>query len=184
MTGKPVRSDARENRRRILEVAREALSRAGDTSLNEIAKRAEVGPGTLYRHFPTRESLVLAIYRHELEELAALAPALLETQPPLTALRGWLDRVARYGQVKYGVAEVIHAATTASLEDEAYALVIGAIKQLLTAGADAGLLRPDVDPDDFLLLISFLWRIDPATGGEARAARMLDLVMEGLLLRD
>ena len=86
--------------------------------------------------------------------------------------------------MKYGVAEVIHAATTATLEDEAYALVIGAIKQLLTAGADVGLLRPDVDPDDFLLLISFLWRIDPATGGKARAARMLDLVMEGLLLRD
>ncbi|GAB2846725.1 purine salvage operon transcriptional regulator XdhR [Actinoallomurus bryophytorum] len=184
MTGKPVRSDARENRRRILEVARDAFAQSGDTSLNEIAKRAGVGPGTLYRHFPTRESLVLVVYRHEIEDLAALAPALLGTHPPLEALRLWLDRVARYGQLKYGAAEVIHAATTAGMEDETYALVIAAIKQLLAAGSDAELLRPDIDPDDFLLLISFLWRIDPATGGEARAARMLDLVMEGLLARD
>jgi AcrR family transcriptional regulator len=184
MTGKPVRSDARENRRRIVEVARDAFTRAGDTSLNEIAKRAGVGPGTLYRHFPTRESLVLVVYRHEIEDLAALAPALLDTHPPLEALRLWLDRVARYGQLKYGAAEIIHAATTSGIEDEAYALVIGAIKLLLAAGSDAALLRPDIDPDDFLLLISFLWRINPATGAEARAARMLDLVMEGLLARD
>lgn len=184
MAGKPVRSDARENRRRIVEVAREAFAQEGDTSLNEIAKRAGVGPGTLYRHFPTREALVLVVYRDEIERLAELAPALLDKHPPLEALRLWLDRVAWYGQLKYGLADVIHSATTATIEGEAYALVIDAIKQLLAAGAEAGLLRDDVDPDDFLLLISFLWRINPETGGQVRAARMLDLVMEGLLVRD
>lgn len=184
MAGRPVRSDARENRRRIVAVAREAFAREGDTSLNEIAKRAGVGPGTLYRHFPTREALVLVVYRQEIEELAALAPALLADHPPLEALRRWLDRVARYGQLKYGAAEIIHAATTARDDDEAHALVVGAIERLLAAGSEAGLLRADIDPDDFLLLISFLWRIDPATGGAARAARMLDLVMDGLRTRN
>jgi AcrR family transcriptional regulator len=183
MAAKPIRSDARENRGRIVEVARDAFSQEGATSLNEIAKRAAVGPGTLYRHFPTREALVLAVYRREIEELAASAPVLLEENSPLDALRLWLNQVARYGQLKFGVAEIIHAATTDSLEKEAYELIIGAIERLLTAGADAGLLRPDLDPDDFLLLISFLWRIDPATGGETRAARMLELVMNGLLVR-
>ncbi|HVQ96457.1 MAG TPA: TetR/AcrR family transcriptional regulator [Mycobacteriales bacterium] len=178
-----VRSDARENRRRILEIARDSFAAAGDTSLNEIAKRAGVGPGTLYRHFPTRESLVLAVYRHEIDQLAALAPALLAEHPPVEALRRWLDRVARYGQLKYGVAEVIHAATTETAETEAYGLIIGAIAGLLDAGAAAGQLRTDVQPDDFLLLISFLWRIDPEPGGPARAARMLDLVLAGLLVR-
>jgi AcrR family transcriptional regulator len=179
-----VRSDARENRRRIVDVAREAFASAGDTSLNEIAKRAGVGPGTLYRHFPTREALVVEVYRAEIETVAELAPALLAAHPPLEALRLWLDRVARYGQVKFGVAEVIHAATTDTVEDEAYRLVTGAIGALLDAGAAAGVLRPGVDPDDFLLLISFLWRIAPETGGEVRAARMLDLVMAGVLARD
>lgn len=178
-----VRSDARENRRRIVDVARDAFSAAGDTSLNEIAKRAGIGPGTLYRHFPTRESLVLAVYRNEIENLADLAPQLLAAHPPLVALRRWLEQVARYGQLKYGVAELIHAATTDTVEEAAYTLVTGAIKQLLDAGAAAGLLRPDVYPDDFLLLISFLWRIDPQTGGETRAGRMLDLVMAGVLSR-
>ncbi|TQS44755.1 TetR/AcrR family transcriptional regulator [Cryptosporangium phraense] len=178
-----VRADARENRQRIVDVAREAFASAGDTSLNEIAKRAGVGPGTLYRHFPTREALVLEVYRAEIEALAALAPALLDDHPPLEALRRWLDRVARYGQLKYGVAEVIHAVTTDSVEAEAYRLVTGAIRTLLDAGAATGELRPDVDDGDFLLLISFLWRIDPETGGEAQATRMLDLVMAGVLAR-
>lgn len=168
---------------RIVDVARDAFA-AGDTSLNEIAKRAGVRPGTLYRHFPSREALVLAVYRHEIEELAELAPALLAAHPPIAAMRLWLARVVRYGQVKYGVAELIHAATTETVESEAYALVVGAIKQLLDAGTAAGELRQDVDPDDFLLLISFLWRIDPATGGEVRARRMLGFVFDGLLVRE
>ena len=177
-----VRSDAIENRRRILEVARESFTSEGDTSLNEIAKRAGVGPGTLYRHFPTREALVMAVYHDEIQRLADLAPALLKDHPPLAALRRWLDRVAQYGQLKHGVAEIIHSAVD-NREQEAWALVTGAIKCLLDAGTAAGLVRPDIDPDDFLLLIAFLWRIPPNTGGLDRATRMLDLVMAGVLVR-
>jgi AcrR family transcriptional regulator len=180
---RPVRSDARENQRRIVAAATAAFAESGDASLNEIARRAGVGPGTLYRHFPTREALIVAVYRQEIQALADLAPALLAEHPPVQALRLWLDQTARYGQLKYGASAVIHAATSAGLETEAYGLVIGAITALLAGGREAGLLRPDVDPDDFLLLISFLWRIPPGPDAEARAARMIDLVLQGILAR-
>ena len=179
MAGRPVRADARENQRRILEAATTVFAESGEAWLNEIARRA-VGPGTLYRHFPTREALILAVYRQEIQALADLAPALLAKHPPVQALRLWLDQTARYGQLKYGAAAVIHAATSAGLESEAYALVTGAISALLGAGQQA-LLRPDVDPGDFLLLISFLWRIPPGPGARAQAARMIGLVLDGVL---
>ena len=180
MAGRPARADARENQRRILETATAVFAESGEASLNEIARRAGVGPGTLYRHFPTREALILAVYRQEIQALADLAPALLAEHPPVLALRLWLDQTARYGQLKYGAAAVIHAATSAGLESEAYALVTGAISALLGAGQEAGLLRPDIEPGDFLLLISFLWRIPPDPGAEAR---MIGLVLDGVLSR-
>ena len=183
MAGRPARADARENQRRILETATAVFAESGEASLNEIARRAGVGPGTLYRHFPTREALILAVYRQEIQALADLAPALLAEHPPVLALRLWLDQTARYGQLKYGAAAVIHAATSAGLESEAYALVTGAISALLGAGQEAGLLRPDIEPGDFLLLISFLWRIPPDPGAEAQAARMIGLVLDGVLSR-
>jgi len=183
MAERPVRADARENQRRILEVAKAVFAESGEASLNEIARRAGVGPGTLYRHFPTRESLILAVYRQEIQALADLAPALLAKHPPVQALRLWLDQTARYGQLKYGAAAVIHAATSAGLESEAYALVTGAISALLGAGQEAGLVRPDIGPGDFLLLISVLWRIPPGPGAQAQAARMIGLILDGVLSR-
>lgn len=174
------RSDAKDNRRRILDAARDAFAASGDVSLNQIAKRAGVGPGTLYRHFPTREALILAVYRHDVDEVVNLAPTLLASHPPIEALRLWFDRLAHYGQLKYGVAEVIHAASSDGLATEIHGPVIGAITQLLDACSAAGEVKPGIDPDDVLLLVGFLWRIDPSTGGELRAARMLDLVMDGL----
>src|ERR1041384_1647114 len=90
-----VRSDARENRARILQVARDAFTESADVSMNQIAQRAGVGPGTLYRNFPTREALVLAIYQHEVDRLIGSVPELLATSPPLEALREWtVDLVA------------------------------------------------------------------------------------------
>src|ERR1700694_4751107 len=85
------RSDARRNRERILEVAKEAFTRSGaNTSLDDIARDAGVGPGTLYRHFPTREELLEAVYRTEVEKLAAAEQRFAETMPPLDALRAWM----------------------------------------------------------------------------------------------
>lgn len=177
---KPTRKDALGNRERILAVAREALSASSAVSMTSIAKKAGVGVGTLYRHFPTREALILELYHHDLQRLIDLAPALAAEHPPLVALRRWFDEVARYGQLKYGVAEVIHAATNGGLDDEHYEPFLGAIAVLLDAGAADGSLKRALDPHDVLLQLSVLWRIDPARGGQAQAARILDLIIDGL----
>ena len=176
----PKRADAQKNRDRILEVARDALAVSSDASLNSIAKKAGVGPGTLYRHFPTREALVLAVYRHDVQQLVDSAPLLLEEHPPLDALRLWFDRLAYYGRIKHGLADVLHAATSDGLVGETYGPVIGAITLLLRACEEAGSIRSGFDPDDVLLMLGFLWRIDPSGDWEARASRMLDLVVDGL----
>jgi AcrR family transcriptional regulator len=175
-----LRADAQHNRDRILEAAREAFAASADASMNSIAKKAGVGPGTLYRHFPNRAALVLAVYRYDVQKLADSAADLLTQRQPIQALRLWFDRLAYYGMIKHGLADVLHAATSDGLAGESYGPLIGAITTLLTACAQDGSIRPGVDPDDVLLLLGFLWRIDPGADAEARAARMLDLIMDGL----
>jgi AcrR family transcriptional regulator len=175
-----LRADAQHNRQRILEVAREALAASSDASLNSIARKAGVGPGTLYRHFPNREALVLAVYRYDVDQLADAAPKLLAEHPPIEALRLWFDQLAHYGMIKHGLADVLHAATSDGLAGETYEPVIGAITLLLRACTDDGSIRAGHDPDDILLILGFLWRIDPGPEAEAKAARLLDLVMAGL----
>ena len=179
-SAKPTRKDALGNRERILAVARDALAVSGSTSLTAIARQAGVGIGTLYRHFPTREALVMEIYRHDLQYLIDRVPELLRAHPPLEALRLWFDEVAHYGRLKYGVAEVVHAATNDGRDDENYAPFVRAIALLLEAGAADGSLKPGLDPEDVLLQLSVLWRIDPARGGEERARRILALIVDGL----
>ncbi len=175
-----LRADAQQNRDRILEAAREALAASGDASLNSIAMKAGIGPGTLYRHFPNREALVLAVYRYDVQKLADSAAELLAENEPLRALRLWFDRLAYYGMIRQGLANALHAATSDGLAGETYRPVIGAITLLITACADDGGIRPGIDPDDVLLLLGFLWRIDPGAGAGARAARLLDLIVDGL----
>jgi AcrR family transcriptional regulator len=176
----PVREDARQNRARILAVAQEALAESAEASMNAIAKRACVGPGTLYRHFPTREALILAVYRQEVEHLAALAPVLLEEHPPLEALRRWFDRLAYYGRIKHALADVLHALPDDGQASETYGPIIGAITTLLRACEEDGSIRPGVDPDDVMLAMGFLWRVSLGEDGEARATRLLGLVIDGL----
>jgi len=107
---------------------------------------------------------VLAVYQHDIQLLADAAPRLLAEHPPLVALRRWCDRLARYGRVEHGVADVLHAASSASVVSDSYGPVVGAIAPLMRASQDAGLLRTDVTPDDVLLLLGFLWRISPGPG--------------------
>lgn len=174
---KPTRRDARDNRDRVLSVARAELAASTTASLSAIARKAGVGIGTLYRHFPTREAQIMELYRHDLQHLIDLAPRLLGTHPPLEALRRWFDEVARYGRLKFGVSEVVHAATGGAAEDPMYGPFVAAMGVLLAAGAADGSLKPGIDPEDVLLQLSVLWRIDPARGdAEARAARILVLI--------
>jgi len=123
---------------------------------------------------------VLAVYRHDVQLLADSAPLLLADHEPLDALRLWFDLLAHYGRIKHGLAAVLHAATSDGLAGETYGPVIGAITMLLTACEEAGRIRPGTDPDDVLLMLGFLWRIGATGDWEARAGRMLDVVMDGL----
>ncbi len=178
----PLRADAQQNRARILAVAVEAFTESSTASLNSIAKKAGVGIGTLYRHFPTREALVLEAYRHEVQQLVDAAPVLLATMPPLDALRAWLDRAAHYGMTKAGLADAFSTVTTSheGLAAETYGLVLGALSLLLHANEQAGTIRAGLAPADVLVLMSFLWRIDPIGDWRSRSDRLLDLFMDGL----
>ncbi|GAA2674209.1 TetR/AcrR family transcriptional regulator [Streptomyces lunalinharesii] len=177
----PLRSDARRNRDRILEVALIELTRAADVPLSAIAKKAGVGQGTFYRNFPNREALVLEVYRHEVQQVCDAAAHLLAVHPPDRALRGWMDRLARYAMTKAGLAAALCKATTGgTLVGVARAPLTAAVTLLLTANVEAGTIRPDVCAEDFLLAIAGLWQLDPHADGPARAGRLLDLVMDGL----
>jgi AcrR family transcriptional regulator len=133
----------------------------------------------MYRHFPNREALLLAVYRQDVEALVDAAPALLEAYPPFEALQLWFARLASYGRVKYGLADAFEAATRAGLSSEYYSQVTSAIALLLGACQRAGEVRPDVDADAVLLLVSFLWRMDN-DDAQQRARHLLALVLDGL----
>ena len=175
-----LRADAQANRKRILAAAREAFAASPDASLNAIAKAAGVGAGTLYRHFPSREALILALYRNEIESLVDLAPTLVEAHPPVEALRLWCAKLAEYGRIKHGLADVIHAALTDRDREQTYRPMVGAVGRLLEAGEVSGDFRPGANPEDILLLLGFLWRVKSGPAGEAQAEKLLSLVIDGL----
>ncbi|MFF8943559.1 TetR/AcrR family transcriptional regulator [Streptomyces sp. NPDC014864] len=178
----PLRSDAQRNRERILEVALAELTRSADTPLSVIAKKAGVGQGTFYRNFPHREALVLEIYRHEMQQVADSAVELLESREPDQALREWMDHLARFAMAKAGLADAIRQATSTpgSPAKPGHTPVTAAVELLLRANEEAGTIRPGVTPEDFVLAIAGLWQMDPHSDWRPRAARLLDLVMDGL----
>jgi AcrR family transcriptional regulator len=176
-----VRSDARENRVRILEAARSAFADSGDVSMNQIAQRAGVGAGTLYRNFPTREDLVLAIYQEEVDRIIDSVPELLAAATPVEALRTWTLDLVEAMRKKHGLGDALSAGSLQAVNERTYGPVIAAITRLLDAGKAAGAIRADADPADFLQLTGALWRTAP--GPEDRSARMLGLILDGLAAR-
>jgi AcrR family transcriptional regulator len=177
----PRRADAARNRERILDAARTALTAAEDidaVTMHSVAQKAGVGQGTLYRHFPTREDLVLAVYHTDVERLIAAAAELSAKHPPREAMRRWLAELAAYGRVKRGVSRVVLAAATRRAIAEGWRpLVLGAVQSLLDAGARAGELRGDLDAEDVWPLLGFLWQ-EPLPAG--RAERLVAVVLDGL----
>jgi AcrR family transcriptional regulator len=176
------RADAARNRDTILAAALAALTESGDASLNSIAKRAGVANATLYRHFPTRESLVLEVYRHEVRQLAEAADQLLVKESPGDALRDWVQRLAQYAMTKHGLADALRAATGSgtALFAETYDPIVAALERLLVAAEYAGTVRPGLDPHNVILALAGLWEIDPATDWQARARQLYDLIFTGL----
>jgi AcrR family transcriptional regulator len=179
-SGRAPRSDAVRNRDAIVDAAREVLAGDGDASMHAIARAAGVGQGTLYRHFPTREALVMFVHRHDVGRLVEAAPALLDRHEPVVALRMWLDQLAEYGRIKQGLGSALHTVMHEQLMSEGYAPVIGALDLLLAAGSSRGLIRADVSPDEVMLLLGFLWRIELDDAWSQRTARLLDLVVDAL----
>src|ERR1700761_1809358 len=178
------RSDARRNREAILAAALEALTASPDASLNAIAKRAGVANATLYRHFPTREDLVLAAYGYEVQSLVDAAESLLQQQDPIDALRSWVERLARYAVTKHGLADALRKVTTPGSDLSStgtYDAIVAALGRLLRANISAGTLRPALDADDVILALAGLWQLDPAGDWSGQAQRIYDIVLSGLL---
>ena len=175
------RSDARRNRERLLHAATAAFAAADGepVTLESIARAAGVGIGTLYRHFPTRDALVEAVYRAELAEVAETAATLLEQHAPKPALRRWMDRYASFVAAKRGMAESLHAMfdSGAMQPNETRASITGAVDRLLRAGVDDGSFRAAVRADD---IVSSLIGIFMASGSPEQTERMLDLLVAGI----
>ncbi|MFF9431717.1 TetR/AcrR family transcriptional regulator [Streptomyces sp. NPDC014746] len=185
MTTQPsvLRADARRNRERILEAAVRAFAEQGaDVPIDTIAKAAGVGSATFYRHFPTREALVEAAYRNELARVCDSAAELLADLPPDRALRAWMDRFIAYLAAKQGMADALRAAVASGADPFAETLdrLGAAIDALLRAGAEAGLLRPDVDPFDVGLSLAGVGLITSSPAQRDRSGRLLDLLLDGL----
>ena len=180
------RSDAQRNRERLLAAATEAFKGAeSQVSLEAIARGAGVGIGTLYRHFPTREDLVEAVYLSELDRLLASGAKLLATEPPDLALRAWIDRFAAWADGKQGMTETLRAmfASGAIERSEMQDRLIATIADFLTAGAEAGVLRDDVEPRDVLRSLIGLIAVRHAGPARSQRDRTLDLLVDGLRYR-
>jgi AcrR family transcriptional regulator len=166
---------------RLLQVATQAIAEDSEASMTQIARLAEVGIGTLYRHFPNRHALLCAIYDNELERLTGAADALLEVSAPLPALRGWLAMLAQCAATRQGLRDAFRAAAgPGGYHEIAYGPLTQAIEQLVAANRDGGTIRSDLTADDVLLAAAGLFQLDPATDWQATADRLIDIVIHGL----
>ncbi|WP_407915956.1 TetR/AcrR family transcriptional regulator [Kitasatospora sp. NE20-6] len=177
-----MRADARRNRDRLVAVARASFTAADDTvPLENIAREAGVGIGTLYRHFPTREALVEAVYAVELTEVTTSAHGLLAELPPEEALRAWMGRYARFAVAKHGMIDTLRTGWAAGrITPPTRERITAEIATILAAGAKAGSLRGDVDPADVTAMLLGVALSTAADGATGRTARLLDLVVDAL----
>ncbi|SDG07988.1 transcriptional regulator, TetR family [Lentzea fradiae] len=178
-----LRADATRNRDQLLAVATRMFAGAEEEpSMRSIAREAGVGIATLYRHFPTKESLVDAIYRDQVERLTTGAGELLDRLAPAAALRRWTDLFGDWIATKNGMLGTLRA--MAESPDFAHAgtraALLAAIGTILDAGRVAGDLRPDVSADDLADFLIGVFTVAPRPRDEAKAGRLLDLLMDGL----
>ena len=179
----PRRADTRRNHERILATAAKSLARSGEVSFNAIAKQAEVGVGTVYRHFPTPEALILAVYRREVSQLVDVVPMLLKKHAPEEAFRVWTtDHLAHYMMTKRGLADALRTATASrgQLPANAYEAMVGAVATLLKANVEAGTVRADLAPETVLRGLGGLLYLDPDGEWRRDVANLVDLLWHGM----
>ncbi|WP_327419828.1 TetR/AcrR family transcriptional regulator [Streptomyces sp. NBC_01707] len=181
-----LRADAQRNRKHLITTAAEAFASGQTVSLDAIAKRAGVGSGTLYRHFPTREDLVEEIYRDQIRPLRDDAQALLATERPAQALHTWMRHFAEWAGERRGICEALVAMSasgrfgTGPVCDEVQHI----LGMVLEAGSEAGELRRDIDPVDVGGILAGVLSVAGAPEQRAQLDRMLTIVVDGLRVRD
>jgi AcrR family transcriptional regulator len=183
-TRKP-RTDSVRNRERLLEAAKAVFSAGGtDVGLEAVAKQAAVGIGTLYRHFPTREALFEAVYRREVEQLAALAQSLAAASSPVDALREWMHANIEFVATKKGMSSALAVAVKSSSDLTVYSVgrLTEALCLLLRRAIDAGEIRDDIGPADLLRTIIGLCYIHEQPGWQENVLRLLDVFLDGMRL--
>ncbi len=176
------RRDAQRNRERILEVAKQAFSQYGaNASLDEIAKESSVGPGTLYRHFPTRKDLLAAVYQSEVEKLAAAERQFAETLPPVEALRAWMLLFVDYIAAKQIIAPALNALVgdPKKVFEDSYAQIWEAIRALVKRAIKNGDIREDLDPLDLLRALIGVANVASTPDWQQSARRLVDILILG-----
>lgn len=176
------RSDARRNRESLLEAAKRAFTRYGaDASLDQIAKHAGVGPGTLYRHFPTRDALIEGVYRNEVEKLAAAAGRFAQSMPPLEALRAWMLLFVDYIAAKHIIAPALNSLVggPSRLYEDSRSLIQGAMELLVRRAKKSGDLRRDLDASDLLRALIGVSHVGFGPGWQQSARRLVDILIAG-----
>jgi len=177
------RADAVRNRERVLEAAKAVFSAGGpEASLEAVAKHAGVGIGTLYRHFPTRESLFEAVYRREVEQLSELAEQLKSAKDPVDALRRWLRSNVEFVATKKGMSAALALAVQSGSELYAFSFerLTKAVGSLLDRAVAAGEMRADIGPEDLLRALVGMCYMHDQPGWQATALRLLDVFVDGL----
>ncbi|CCV08191.1 putative transcription regulator [Mesorhizobium metallidurans STM 2683] len=180
---KKLRADAQRNRDRLVEVAAAAFAAHGvDASLEEIARQAGVGIGTLYRHFPTREHLVEVVYRREVEGLCQAADELSRTEAPDVALEQWMQRFVDYIATKRGLTTSLRIlmSTNSTLFSDTSGRVTQALRRLVEAAVAAGAIRDDVDSSDVLHALGGIYSAPDTKDWRDRSRRLVKLLMDGL----
>ena len=182
MAERKQRADARQNRARILVVAKEAFAQSGaKASLDDIAKQARVGPGTLYRHFPSRADLLKAVYQAGAEKLAAAAAEFAETLPPVDALRAWMRLFVDYLADK----QIIAPALSALVDDPhqvyeaSYGQIWEAVRRLVSRAVQSGDIREDLDAVDLLRALVGVASVGANPDWQQSARRLVDILILG-----
>jgi len=181
-TDRKPRADAQRNRERILEVAKEAFSRSGaNASLDDVAKQAGVGPGTLYRHFPTRDALIEAVYRTEVEKLAAAERKFAESMPPIEALRAWMLLFVDHIATKQIIGPALNTFVggPSKLYEGSRSQVQGAINALVKRAIKSGDMRKDLNPFDLLRALIGVSNVASSADWQQSAKRLVDILIAG-----